>query len=142
MANVKKKAEDKRPTHVPVFVYGTLKKGHRLHEWMNGSNFNGPDVLNGHTLLDLGPYPALVKVHTVGADFSTSGEVYEMPYKNFQQLRVMEENVGYRTVEVVTAQGTHCHTFLFAELPAGMARWVTEKNTAKVVVDPDDDIPF
>lgn len=130
---------------VNVFVYGTLKQGHKLHEWMNGSKFVSFDELPGHTLIDLGPYPAMVKISGgYPSAFETQGEVYEMPGDFFAQLREMEENVGYRTVDVVTRKGHKAHAFIFADLTPGLASWVlgSKHNKARVEVKLDDKIPF
>lgn len=139
------KANDKDSTGqvVQLFVYGTLKKGHKLHEWMNGSRFVGYDTLPGHSLMDLGPYPALVKVHAASPSaFKVQGELYDMPVEHFNALKRMEEEAGYKTVEVVTRKGVHAQTFLFMELRDGIATWQSDGRRSSVVVNPDDDIPF
>ncbi|WP_411876516.1 gamma-glutamylcyclotransferase [Vulcanococcus limneticus] len=44
----------------PVFVYGTLKRGHRNHHWLAGASFLGERQLGGAQLFDLGPFPMAV----------------------------------------------------------------------------------
>lgn len=132
-----------QPT-VNVFVYGTLKKGFKLHDWMNGSKFVESDWLYGHTLIDLGPYPAMVKIEALSQEFKTQGEVYAMPAEYFRDLQLMEENVGYRTVDIVTSKGHQAKSFIFANLASGIAKWIPGEDggKARVEVMLDDEIPF
>lgn len=46
----------------PVFVYGTLKRGHSNHHWLAGARFVGERQLGGVQLFDLGPFPMAVAV--------------------------------------------------------------------------------
>jgi gamma-glutamylcyclotransferase (GGCT)/AIG2-like uncharacterized protein YtfP len=55
-----------------LFVYGTLKKGGCYHDRMNGT-FLGEAVAHGWTMVDLGPYPAVV-----AGSGSVFGELYEV----------------------------------------------------------------
>ncbi|MEB3264596.1 MAG: gamma-glutamylcyclotransferase family protein [Synechococcus sp.] len=43
-----------------VFVYGTLRRGHRNHHWLSGSRFLGEAALEQVLLYDLGPFPMAV----------------------------------------------------------------------------------
>lgn len=46
----------------PVFVYGTLQRGHSNHHWLAGASFVGQRQLGGAQLFDLGPFPMAVAV--------------------------------------------------------------------------------
>jgi gamma-glutamylcyclotransferase (GGCT)/AIG2-like uncharacterized protein YtfP len=55
-----------------LFVYGTLKMGGCYHDRMNGTLL-GEAVAHGWTMVDLGPYPAVVS-----GPGSVFGELYEV----------------------------------------------------------------
>jgi gamma-glutamylcyclotransferase (GGCT)/AIG2-like uncharacterized protein YtfP len=55
-----------------LFVYGTLKTGGCYHDRMNGT-FLGEAVAHGWTMVDLGPYPAVV-----AGPGSVFGELFEV----------------------------------------------------------------
>lgn len=137
----------KQPTSVFLFVYGTLKRGFPLHDWMAESKFIKEDKLVGYTLINLGPYPAMLSMP--GADnFLVNGEVFEMPYDQFVDLKNMEEGAGYNTLEVRTQSGEKVYAFVMRTLEPGYATWIEEKSGKKTVgrvdiYDPaQDDIPF
>lgn len=67
-----------------VFVYGTLKAGHRLHEVMLPAKFIGEDSVRGK-LYSLGAFPGIKE----GSD-SVKGEVYEVDDKLLQLLDRIE----------------------------------------------------
>lgn len=124
----------KKNLPVAVFVYGSLKEGHRLHGWMEGcALLHSEAYLYGYGLLSLGAYPALVDVRDLvhadaDGDQCVMGEVYLLPFDRFQQLRVMEERVGYETreVRVETAENTpevHCKAFVFGSMTTGIHSW-------------------
>ena len=52
----------------PVFVYGTLQRGHSNHHWLAGASFVGQRQLGGAQLFDLGPFPMAVAVAVDLAD--------------------------------------------------------------------------
>lgn len=124
---------------VRVFVYGTLMGGYPLHDsWMKDSTFVGESTILGYTLLDLGPYPALLKVvdpidKTPITSFAVKGEVYLMPEKSFAALAAMETRVGY-TVEQLPDK---TFVFLFETIGNNLNHW---KKTGGV--DYQDNIPF
>lgn len=87
---------------VKLFVYGTLMTGCKLHGWLNQEDFaiKIADVnLYGHSLIDFGPYPALINCgeHFQGA---VRGELWEVHPSLFKEIRSMEERVGYITEDV------------------------------------------
>jgi len=47
---------------IPVFVYGTLKRGHANHRWLATARWDGPAAMEGLRLHDLGPFPMAVQV--------------------------------------------------------------------------------
>jgi gamma-glutamylcyclotransferase (GGCT)/AIG2-like uncharacterized protein YtfP len=47
---------------IPVFVYGTLKRGHANHRWLATARWHGPAAMEGLRLHDLGPFPMAVQV--------------------------------------------------------------------------------
>lgn len=50
------------PGDVPLFLYGTLKRGHRRHGLLGGSLLLCPDALApGYTLVDAGGYPGMIE---------------------------------------------------------------------------------
>jgi gamma-glutamylcyclotransferase (GGCT)/AIG2-like uncharacterized protein YtfP len=62
---------------VPLFVYGTLKKGYRAHHLIKGSRFLGFGYsTTEYKLLDCGSFPGLVK--TEHGTNSIEGEIYEV----------------------------------------------------------------
>ena len=52
---------------IPVFVYGTLKRGHANHRWLATARWDGPAAMEGLQLHDLGPFPMAVRARSVEA---------------------------------------------------------------------------
>lgn len=147
---------------VRLFVYGSLKRGFPLHSsWLKDQEFVGPAELKGFSLLSLGAYPGLISVNN--DDFSVIGEVFNVVADTFEELKDMEESVGYSTVEVELADKTTAYAFVFDSLIEGPCSWVNttrkivvngqERNAISGRVDPvknnldiedfvDDDLPF
>lgn len=125
----KNKRRQKAPVLVPLFVYGTLKKGFPLHEWMEDQKFVADVRIQGYTLISLGPYPALVDMNEPSADMGVAGELYMVEEGRFNQLRKMEERVGYSTQEVSTRtedgeHGPKAFAFVFTKLVScGDVKW-------------------
>lgn len=66
------------PVAVPLFVYGTLRRGHSAHHLLDGGTFLGvATTASGHTLVDAGGYPAMVVNHDPGS--RVDGEIYLVP---------------------------------------------------------------
>lgn len=57
-----------------VFVYGTLMKGQRAHEYLQGAEYVGAYRLTGYAMYDLGWYPGIVPE----AGRTVYGEVYRV----------------------------------------------------------------
>lgn len=117
---------DKR---VLVFVYGTLKAGFPLYSsYMGQSEFVDEAVVDGFTLLNLGPYPAMIRVYGPHASkFSVAGELWLMPLKDFRKVEAMEGAAGYSCIPV-PVKDTEAMAFVMAEIEEGVAEWrrVTE----------------
>jgi gamma-glutamylaminecyclotransferase len=72
-----------RIIEIPVFVYGTLLRGEANHDRLTGCRFGG-DARTAplFSLLDLGPYPALV----TGGVTAVAGELYLVPPQRLEEL--------------------------------------------------------
>lgn len=80
-----------------LFVYGTLKKGHSLHSWIEGQQYVGKAEVNNACLIDAGPYPIMV---APVKDASVVGELYLVDEDLFKALSDMEHRAGYKTITV------------------------------------------
>ena len=83
---------------VRVFVYGTLKRGHRLSDWMANSAYVAKATCYGCVLTSMGPYPALI--YTGLDNQGVKGEVWDMPERDYGALAAMESSVGYDAVDM------------------------------------------
>lgn len=76
-------------SHTRLFVYGTLKRGHRLHSHLAGQTCLGEGQTTvGFRLLKCGWYPALVESEP---GLAIRGEVWEVDDETLQRLDVVEE---------------------------------------------------
>lgn len=140
----------KKPVWVPVFVYGTLKKGFPLNEWMDGSKYLGQESIEGFSLLSLGPYPALIACCKADGqpdkNYKVSGELWSMPDETFQKLRRMEERVGYTTIGVPTVSTKiEAAAFLFGVVGRDLVEWTSVGENdydVRPVELQADDLPF
>lgn len=100
-----------------VFVYGTLKKGHGNHHYLEKSKFLGPCTIKGiYEFVDLGYFPAVVRRER-GPVRNIVGEVYEVDSDTMVSLDALEGHPGfYERIMVATPFST-------AEDTAGRA-WV------------------
>lgn len=57
-----------------VFVYGTLKRGYRLHQYMEGARFLGEARLQGYRMHRVSWYPAI----RPDAGYTVYGELFEI----------------------------------------------------------------
>ena len=78
-----------------LFVYGTLKKGKRLHLYIRDSKFLGEKTIEGYTLFDIG-YPLAVK----SKDKKIKGELYEVDEKAWKTIKMIEETAGYKITNI------------------------------------------
>lgn len=81
-----------------LFVYGTLKKGGRLHDYIAHCPFIGNGMVPTHTLLDLtrGAFPHMVK--SEHRDDAVFGEVYMVNAETMAELDHIER--GYTPINV------------------------------------------
>ncbi|NYS59329.1 gamma-glutamylcyclotransferase family protein [Vreelandella salicampi] len=71
-----------------VAVYGTLKRGYRNHDWLEGATLLGQDRLSTITLYDLGHCPGAKREASNGAAI----EVYAI---NPEQLALLDQLEDY-----------------------------------------------
>jgi gamma-glutamylcyclotransferase (GGCT)/AIG2-like uncharacterized protein YtfP len=72
-----------RIAHVPLFVYGTLLRGEDNHALLRECRFAGDARTEPcFTLIDLGPYPVMVRRGTT----SVVGELYWVPLETLTAL--------------------------------------------------------
>ncbi len=69
-----------------VFVYGTLKKGYKLHFYLKNAKFIGYGYVNGYDMYIVDWYPAVVKGRG-----RVYGEVYEVCQETLDILDGVEE---------------------------------------------------
>lgn len=121
---------------LPVFVYGSLKKGYQLHDhFLKNQMFIGNASIKGFSLISLGQYPAMIQVDD--DSYSVSGEYYLVTKEVFDKLKAMEEKAGYTTEKVdgnFTADQRiagckdakfKAHAWVFAGIEVGTAGWTT-----------------
>lgn len=121
---------------LPVFVYGSLKKGYQLHDhYLKNQMFIGNATIKGYSLISLGQFPALIEVDD--DSYSVAGEYYLVTQEVFDKLKAMEEKVGYTTEKVdghFTADQRiagckdakfKAHAWVFAGIQVGTASWAT-----------------
>lgn len=98
-----------------LFVYGTLKRGHRANTLLADQRYLGPAVTAPrYRLVDLGPYPGLVPDDANG--LAVSGELWEVTDEQLKELDFFEGCPRlYRreSVEVVGADRP-VHAYFYA----------------------------
>ncbi len=72
---------------VPVFVYGSLRRGEYNHRLLAGAEYAGEARVAGFDLYSLGAYPM-----AIAADGTLVGEVYHCPAPLLRQLDRLEEH--------------------------------------------------
>jgi gamma-glutamylcyclotransferase (GGCT)/AIG2-like uncharacterized protein YtfP len=94
---------------IRLFVYGSLMQGEREHDRLAGATFVGPALtMPIYTLVDLGPYPALLENGRV----SVAGEVYLVDKKQRFSLDVkMECPVLFQRIEVRLENDSRAETY-------------------------------
>tara|TARA_Y100001951_G_scaffold64857_1_gene52026 strand:+ start:302 stop:685 length:384 start_codon:yes stop_codon:yes gene_type:complete len=80
-----------------LFVYGTLKEGGRLHDYLKGQPFLGTYYTEpNYFMFDAGPIPMVFPVPK-GTGQKVEGEIYEVNDSEFRTIKTMEEGAGYDT---------------------------------------------
>lgn len=78
------------PEPLPLFVYGTLKRGHHRHDLMAGSRRLGPArTSRTFGLVDCGGYPGLVRLSSPQGN-GVSGELYNVDDTHLRVLDAYE----------------------------------------------------
>jgi len=94
-----------------VFVYGTLKRGFRLHRFLAGARYLGEAKVSGFKMYDLGWYPGIVP-----GEGLVHGELYEVDLKTLLLLDEVEaegEEYDRRLCEVITEDGRKTWAFVY-----------------------------
>ncbi len=76
-------------TPIPLFVYGTLMRGHANHHVLAGARFGGAARMPGVRLHDLGPFPMAVATAETAAD-SVNGELWWVESRDLERLDRLE----------------------------------------------------
>ncbi|HKB55978.1 MAG TPA: gamma-glutamylcyclotransferase family protein [Lacunisphaera sp.] len=85
-----------------VFVYGTLKRGHRNHQYLAGQQFLGEArTVSGYTLYSMGNHPGMV--HSTDASHDVTGELWAVDDDCLARLDILE-GVGKKLYERVAVQ--------------------------------------
>lgn len=79
-----------------VLVYGTLKRGQRLHYILGHSKYLRQYKMYGYTLYSNGSYP--LAIESSPKDY-IKGELYRVDYHTWSRLCCIERPAGYRVVE-------------------------------------------
>jgi gamma-glutamylaminecyclotransferase len=108
-----------------LFVYGTLMRGEPAHALLGDSIYLGEArTVPGFTLVDLGPYPALLRL----GQGTAWGELYELPTVLLGTLDDYEDCPAlYRREEIVLEDERRATTYLgpnswhreFQSIPSG-----------------------
>jgi gamma-glutamylcyclotransferase (GGCT)/AIG2-like uncharacterized protein YtfP len=95
--------------NVRLFVYGSLRKGYRHHDRMEGAVFECTvRTAVGFRLILFGAYPALVE----GGEGSVEGEVYLVSAALIEELDVFEGCPDlYQRARVLLEDGTQAETY-------------------------------
>ena len=95
---------------LPLFVYGTLRRGERSHGLLTGAAGLGPARTRpDFELVVLGWYPALV----AGGAVAVHGELYAVPAALWPALDAYEDCPGtYQRVRLTLDDGRQAQTYL------------------------------
>ena len=84
-----------------IFVYGTLMRGQRAHQYLQDCECIGNGLLRGYAMYDLGSFPGIVPEEAG----MTVGEIYRIPAEMVQQLdRYESEGSLYYRIAVPAGQ--------------------------------------
>lgn len=99
-----------------VFVYGTLLAGESNHGWLQGASFLGDWTTKpSFRLVDLGPYPVLVR----GGRTAVAGEVYGISRLILQRLDVLEAYPRDYSRQLIATPWGSAWVYLRSRAPAG-----------------------
>jgi gamma-glutamylcyclotransferase (GGCT)/AIG2-like uncharacterized protein YtfP len=113
-----------------VFVYGTFLRGGANHAFFLGLGSRFVRVAlteEPRTLVDLGPYPALLPRDVARDATRVHGEVYEMPDASLAELDAFEGTPDlYRRETIALDGGTSAFTYVFARALPKRARVIAD----------------
>lgn len=103
-----------------LFVYGTLKQGFPLNDWLTRPDGTPPSVLKnpdvvvkGFSLINLGNYPAAIAASD--QDYLV-GELWEVPKERLDKLSRMERGAGFEDRKVICSYTKR--PFIYEQLEA------------------------
>lgn len=110
-------------------VYGTLKKGYRLHGYLGeDTKLIKETEVEGYELFDTGiGYPLIVP----SKKKSVFMEIYEVDEDRFTNTTAMEQSAGYKTKEI-TVEGVKCAIFYFKRIEEALRLYPALKPTNRV----------
>ena len=118
-----------------VFVYGTLKRGHRNHYLLQNADFLGSCILPGFELWDLGSYPGLRP--SADPRDTVQAELYETDDETLAALDRLEDYYGpghprnlYDRILTADAQGTEAWVYLIRE--TALKTLITTRQARKI----------
>lgn len=93
-----------------LFVYGTLKQGGRLHQYLIKQTFIKEDKVRGEMYNTWMGYPVLFD----GEDL-IQGEVYDCHHDILGRIIAVKTDTGYRFKKRVTESGEEVMLFIFKD---------------------------
>lgn len=126
------------PGDVPLFLYGTLKRGHRRHGLLGGSLLlHSPVYAPGYTLVDAGGYPGLIEAPSPG--HFVEGEVFLVGPETLAILDDYEDLASgeYRRAPTCVfdarGNGHRVHAYIYQWSSAALAgigsRWTIDRES-------------
>tara|TARA_B110000285_G_scaffold51121_1_gene58077 strand:- start:1633 stop:2013 length:381 start_codon:yes stop_codon:yes gene_type:complete len=110
-----------------TFVYGTLKKGKRLHSIIEDSTFIGThETKQSFDIKDYanGAFPIIFLPKDDG--YKIRGEVYDLNSETMSHVWSLETGAGYSPVEIDVGEGTAV-AFIYPQFAESSAIDVTDK---------------
>lgn len=92
-----------------LFVYGTLKRNHRLNSWLTTATYLKDSIIPGLTLYDLGSYPFAFP----SGDKQITGEIWEVGEDTLDLLDMLEFGAGFKREERSTEEGDKVQVYLW-----------------------------
>ena len=126
------------PGEVPLFLYGTLKRGHRRHGLLGKSCLRQPIAsAPGYTLVDAGGYPGMIPAPSPG--HLVEGEVFLVDAETLTRLDAYEDlasgEYSRDIIRVIAADGqahpVHAYIYQWPTdgLPDIGSTWTTDRES-------------
>lgn len=113
-----------------VFVYGTFLRGGANHAFLTrlGARFvRSATTADPRTLVDLGPYPAMLPRDAARDTARVHGEVYDMPDASLAELDAFEGTPDLYARETIALDGGDAaFTYVFARRVPKRARVIAD----------------